>query len=85
MKVLNKFIIIERIADKTESKSGLIMTIDDKRELRYHKAKVVKVGPLVQGMTEDSIVYFDKAAGHDVLIGDNRFTVIQEKDVVCVL
>ncbi len=85
MKVLNKFIIIERIADKAENKLGLIMTMDDKRELRYHKAKVVKAGPLVQGMTEDSVVYFDKAAGHDVLIGDNRFTVIQEKDVVCVL
>ena len=85
MKVLNKFIVIERILDKNENKSGLIMTMEDKRELRYHKAKVVKAGPLVQGMTEDSIVYFDKAAGHDVLIGDTRFTVIQEKDVVCVL
>lgn len=85
MKVLNKFIVIERILDKNENKSGLIMTMEDKRELRYHKAKVVKAGPLVQGMTEDSIIYFDKAAGHDVLIGDTRFTVIQEKDVVCVL
>lgn len=85
MKVLNKFIVIERMHDKKESKSGLIMTIEDTRELRYHKAKVVKAGPLVSGITEDDQVYYDKAAGHDVLIGENRFTVIQEKDVVCVL
>lgn len=85
MKVLNKFIVIEKIAGASERKSGLIMTIDDTRELRYHKAKVVKSGPLVEGMTEGDEIYFDKAAGHDVLIGDTRFTVIQEKDVVCIV
>jgi co-chaperonin GroES (HSP10) len=85
MKVLNKFIIIQKVLDKNETKSGLIMTLDDKRELRYHKANVVNVGPLVEGISEGSEIYFDKAAGHDVLIGNTRFTVIQEKDVVCVL
>lgn len=85
MKVLNKFLIVERIADKSENKSGLIMTMEDKRELRYNKAVVVSVGSLVSGISETDEIYFDKAAGHDVLIGDTRFTVIQEKDVVCVL
>ena len=85
MKVLNKFIVIERVLDKNENKSGLIMTMEDKRELRYNKAVVVSVGGLVSGISETDEIYFDKAAGHDVLIGDTRFTVIQEKDVVCVL
>jgi co-chaperonin GroES (HSP10) len=85
MKVLNKFILIERIADKNENKVGLIMTMEDKSELRYSKAKVISVGPLVFGMSETSEIYFDKAAGHDVLIDEKRLTVIQEKDVVCVL
>ncbi len=47
MKVLNKFIVIERMHDKKENKSGLIMTVEDTRELRYHKAKVISVGPAV--------------------------------------
>jgi co-chaperonin GroES (HSP10) len=85
MKVLNKFIVIERILDKNENKSGLIMTMEDKRELRYNKAIVVSVGSLVSGISEANEIYFDKAAGHDVLIDDKRLTVIQEKDVVCVL
>lgn len=85
MKVLNKFIVIERVLDKNENKSGLIMTMEDKRELRYNKAIVVSVGSLVSGISEANEIYFDKAAGHDVLIDDKRLTVIQEKDVVCVL
>ena len=85
MKVLNKFIVIERILDKNENKSGLIMTMEDKRELRYNKAIVVSVGSLVSGISEANEIYFDTAAGHDVLIDDKRLTVIQEKDVVCVL
>ena len=85
MKVLNKFIVIERILDKNENKSGLLMTMEDKRELRYNKAIVVSVGSLVSGISETDEIYFDKAAGHDVLIDEKRFTVIQEKDVVCVL
>ena len=85
MKVLNKFLIIQRVLDNTENKSGFIMTMDDKRELRYNKAVVVSVGSLVSGITDTDEIYFDKAAGHDVLIDEKRFTVIQEKDVVCVL
>ena len=85
MKVLNKFLIVERIADKSENKSGLIMTMEDKRELRYNKAVVVSVGSMVSGITDTDEIYFDKAAGHDVLIDEKRLTVIQEKDVVCVL
>ena len=85
MKVLNKFLIVQRVLDNTENKSGFIMTMDDKRELRYSKAVVVSVGGLVSGITDTNEIYFDKAAGHDVLIDEKRLTVIQEKDVVCVL
>lgn len=85
MKVLNKFLIVQRVLDKAENKSGFIMTMEDKRELRYSKAVVVSVGGLVSGITDTNEIYFDKAAGHDVLIDEKRLTVIQEKDVVCVL
>lgn len=85
MKVLNKFIVIQKVLDNNENKSGLIMTMEDKRELRYNKAVVVSVGSMVSGITDTDEIYFDKAAGHDVLIDEKRFTVIQEKDVVCVL
>jgi co-chaperonin GroES (HSP10) len=85
MKVLNKFIIIEKSSTPNERASGLLMTSDDTKELRYHKAEALNVGSMVSGIVNGDTIFFDKSAGYDVLIDDKRLTVIQEKDVVCVL
>lgn len=85
MKVLNKFILIEKSSAPNERASGLLMTFDDTKELRYHKASVIDVGSMVIGIVAEDTIYFDKSAGYDVLMNEKRFTVIQEKDVVCVL
>jgi co-chaperonin GroES (HSP10) len=44
MKVLNRFILIERVFEQRESKSGLILSGDDSKDMRYHKATVVETG-----------------------------------------
>lgn len=85
MKVLNKFILIEKANTPNERASGMLMTFDDTKELRYHKANVIDIGSYVIGIVPNDTIYFDKSAGYDVLIDEKRFTVIQEKDVVCVL
>jgi len=53
--------------------------------MRYHKATVVETGVNIDGISSGDVILFDKVSGHDVLIGDQRMSVIQEKDVVCVL
>ncbi len=85
MKVLNKFIVIQKSTTPNERGSGLLMTSDDTKELRYHKASVIDIGSMVVGIVPNDTIFFDKSAGYDVLIDDKRLTVIQEKDVVCVL
>ena len=85
MKVLNKFIVIDKANTPNERASGMLMTLDDTKELRYHKASVIDVGSMVDGIVSNDTIYFDKSAGYDVLMDNKRFTVIQEKDVVCVL
>jgi co-chaperonin GroES (HSP10) len=67
------------------STTGFMYEADDMRELRYQKATVVSFGQNVMGVEQNSEILFDKVAGHDVLIDNDRLTVIQEKDVVCIL
>ena len=53
--------------------------------MRYQKGKVVKPGTLVDTIKEKDIIYYDKAAGHSMLINDFIYTVISERDVVVVV
>ncbi len=85
MEVLNKFILVERVHEKKTSGSGLIMSDEDTSEMRYHKANVRDVGFNVLGIKSGDSVIFDRVSAHDVFIGDERLTIIQEKDVACVL
>ena len=44
MRVLNKFILVQRVLEQRESKSGLLLSGDDSNDMRYHKATVVETG-----------------------------------------
>ncbi len=85
MEVLNKFIILERVYEKKTSSSGLIMSDDDANDMRYQRGVVKDTGYNVLGIEPGTSIIFDRVSAHDVLIGDDRFTIIQEKDVACVL
>jgi len=85
MEILNKFILVERVYEKKTSSSGLIMSDEDSNDMRYQRGNVKDVGFNVKVIEGGDTVIFDKVSAHDVLIGDDRFTIIQEKDVACVL
>ncbi len=34
---------------------------------------------------KNDVIFFDKAAGHSMVIDDNTYTIIEERDVVVVL
>lgn len=85
MKVLNKFILIDKIIEQKETKSGLLLSGEDSDDLRYHKARIIEPGTNVLHINTGDVILFDKVAGHDVFIGESRYYLIQEKDVVCVL
>lgn len=85
MQVLNKFILIRKINEKKSASSGLILTGNDSNEMRYHKAEVVEKGDAVECLDKGQEILYDKVSCYDVIIGTERLSVIQEKDVVCVL
>ena len=85
MEILNKFIMLERIYETKTSSSGLIMSDEDSNEMRYQRGNVRDVGYNVLGIKGGDTIIFDKVSAYDVLIGDERLTIIQEKDVACVL
>ena len=85
MKAINKYIVITQIKEEYKTKSGLLLSNEDVSSMRYHKAVVVNPGTNVNTVKKDDVIYFDKAAGHTMLINDETFTIIEERDVVVVL
>ena len=86
MRAIGKYIVIEPIVEETKSQSGLIMTNEDESDLRYGKATVKYVGgDVVTDVAEDSVIYYDRRAGHGVRIQNRQYHIIQERDVVIVL
>mgnify|MGYP001220533084 FL=1 len=85
MKPIGKYIVIKSIKEELKTESGLLLSNEDANNFRYKKGKVVKPGTDVSVINKDDIVYYDGAAGHQMLIEDNPYTIIQERDVVVVL
>jgi len=85
MKPINKYIIITPAQEELKTKSGLLLSQTDAFAFRYKKATVVKSGTEVSTIKEGDVIYYDKAQAHEVIINDQSYVVIQERDVVVVL
>lgn len=85
MKPINKYIAVTQVREELKTDSGLLLTGDDTKDLRYRKATVNKVGTDVSVVNDGDSVYYDGAAGHTMVIDGSHYTIIQERDVVVVL
>jgi co-chaperonin GroES (HSP10) len=85
MKPIGKYIIIKKIKEELKTESGLLLSNQDASNFRYKKGKVIKAGTQVTVINSEDIIYYDGAAGHEMLIDNNPYTVILERDVVVVL
>ena len=85
MKAINKFIIIEPIAEEVVSSSGLVMSAADAGELRYRRGRVLSAGHAVEVMSAGDEIYYDKQAGHEARLSGRVYTIILERDVVVCL
>ena len=85
MKPIGKYIVIKRINEELKTESGLLLSAQDASEFRYRKGEVIKQGTDVSVINSGDLIYYDKGAGHQMLIEDNPYTIIQERDVVVVL
>ena len=85
MKPIGKNIVIKTLEEEIKTKSGLLLSAEDANQLRYKKGEIVKIGTDVTNIEEGKQIYYDKRAGHTMMIYDETFTIIQESDVVIVL
>lgn len=85
MKAIGKNIVIEPVVEQIKSESGLVLSGDDTKGLRYAKGIVLSPGSDVHSIEESDEIYYDKAQSYSMLIGDKQVVIIQERDVVIVL
>jgi len=82
---IGKNIIIKPIDEEVETRSGLLLSAEDSNQLRYKKGTVIKSGTDVEVIKEGDNVYYDKRSGHTMLLNNDKYTLIQERDVVVVI
>jgi co-chaperonin GroES (HSP10) len=85
MRTIGKYIAIRRIEEQVKTSSGLLLSSKDVGDMRYSKGEAVKVGLEVVGIKDGDVLYYDKSRSYVMVIEDEPYTIISERDVVVVL
>ena len=86
MRAIGKCLIIEKVKEgTTKTKGGLMLAESQKEDIRYIKAKVIKIGDEVVGVKENDEIFYDRHAGHKIEVDKDTYHVIKLADVVVVL
>ncbi len=85
MKPIGKNIVIKKVEEEITTSSGILLSQDDVSQFRYSKGVVVKTGTDVDVIKDDDEIYYDNRAGYTMMIYNDKYTIISERDVVIVL
>jgi chaperonin GroES len=85
MQAINNYIIIEKIKEESKKVNGLILTNNDKKDIRYLKGHIISVGNQTDGLKTNDKIYYDKHAGHMIEYNNKTYYVIRQQDVVIVI
>jgi co-chaperonin GroES (HSP10) len=85
MQPIGKYIIVKDIQEEIKTESGLILSGEDTNQLRYRRAEVIAPGTDVDVIDEGDELYYDKGHSFTMLINNEQYTIISERDVVVVL
>ena len=85
MRPIGKYIVVKDIQEEIKTQSGLILSGEDANQLRYKRAEVIAVGTDVEVIDEMDELYYDKAHSFTMLINEEQYTIISERDVVVVI
>lgn len=85
MQAIGKNILIQAIEEEITTESGLLLSAEDAKSMRYKKGKVITPGTDVNGVKPGDDIYYEKNQSYTMVIGEKQVTVIQERDVVVVL
>jgi co-chaperonin GroES (HSP10) len=85
MKPIGKYIVVKDVQESVKTESGLILSGEDTNQLRYRRAEVISPGTDVEVIDEGDELYYDKGHSFTMLINNEQYTIISERDVVVVL
>ncbi len=86
MKAVGNNLIIQRVEKTiTKSKGGLLLSENDRSDIRYIAANIVSIGDDIKGLEKNNKIFYDRHAGHSIEINDKKYQVIKAQDVVVVL
>ena len=84
MKAVNHYVVVDKIKTTEKKVGGLIITEDNNNDVRYFKGKVISVGNMVEGISKQDTVWYDRHAGHGIEYMDKFYFVIRASDIVLV-
>lgn len=86
MKAIGRNLIIQKVEENiTKSEGGLLLTKNNRNDIRYIEAKVISIGDEVVGVKENDTIFYDRHAGHMIELNKDTYQVIKVQDVVVVL
>jgi len=86
MKAVGRYLIIKKVEENiTKSEGGLLLSKNDRSDIRYIEAQVISIGNEVEGVKEKDIIFYDRHAGHIIELDKITYQVIKLQDVVVVL
>lgn len=85
MKPIGKYIVVANIEEEVKTDSGLLLSARDADEFRYKKGRVIEPGTDVSVIKSGDVVYYDKGHSFTMVIENQHYTILQERDVVIVL
>ena len=86
MKAIGKYIVITPVKESgVKTKGGLLLTEDNREDVRYREGKVITIGTDVVGVKDGDQIYYDRHAGFGIELEKEQFKVIKEQDIVIVL
>lgn len=85
MQPIGKYIIVDPIKEEVKRESGLIVSVQEKEDMRHQKAEVLYVGTAVEKISPGDIIFYDKTSTFSMIVNGSNVTVIKEQQVVVVL
>lgn len=85
MQPIGKHIVLQPVDEEVTTESGLLLSGEDAKQLRYGRGKVVASGTEVTSIDAGEDLYYDKRASYTMMIDGSPYTIISERDVVVVL
>ncbi len=86
MKAIGKYIVITPVKEtEVKTKGGLLLTENNREDIRYREGKVITIGTDVVGVKDGDQIYYDRHAGFGIELEKEQFKVIKEQDVVIIL